>query len=85
MPARLRWGRPRRIGIAGAVGAIGQQIERGKKLDVPAAYDGRVLYEGELAVVIGRTAQAVSLADAPAHIFGYTLANDVTALELLLP
>jgi len=26
--------------IAGAVGAIGQQIERGKKLDVPAAYDG---------------------------------------------
>jgi hypothetical protein len=26
--------------IAGAVGAIGQQIERGKKLEVPAAYDG---------------------------------------------
>jgi len=26
--------------IAGAVGAIGQQIERGKKLDVRAAYDG---------------------------------------------
>jgi len=26
--------------IAGAVGALGQQIERGKKLDVPAQYDG---------------------------------------------
>jgi hypothetical protein len=26
--------------IAGAVGAFGQQIERGKKLDVPAEYDG---------------------------------------------
>lgn len=26
--------------VAGAVGALGQQIERGKKLDVPAAYDG---------------------------------------------
>jgi hypothetical protein len=26
--------------IAGAVGALGQQVERGKKLDVPAEYDG---------------------------------------------
>lgn len=49
----------------------------------PAAYDGRVLYEGELAVVIGRTARHVSEAEAPAHIFGYTAANDITALELL--
>ena len=44
---------------------------------------GRVAYEGELAVVIGRRAQRVSLADAPAHILGYTCANDVTAIELL--
>lgn len=49
----------------------------------PASYDGRVVYEGELAVVIGRRTQAVSVADAPAHIFGYSCANDVTALELL--
>lgn len=35
--------------IAGAVGAIGQQIERGKKLDVPAAYDG---LEGRTCAVI---------------------------------
>ena len=27
--------------------------------------------------------RAVSVADAPAHIFGYTCANDVTAMELL--
>ena len=26
--------------IAGAIGALGQQMERGKKLDVPAQYDG---------------------------------------------
>jgi 2-keto-4-pentenoate hydratase/2-oxohepta-3-ene-1,7-dioic acid hydratase in catechol pathway len=65
------------------VKAIGSLNAHGRPIPVPAAYDGRVLYEGELAVVIGRTAQAVSLADAPAHIFGYTLANDVTALELL--
>jgi 2-keto-4-pentenoate hydratase/2-oxohepta-3-ene-1,7-dioic acid hydratase in catechol pathway len=50
---------------------------------VPASYDGRVVYEGELAVVIGRTASAVSVEDAPAHIFGYSCANDVTAVELL--
>lgn len=50
---------------------------------VPAAYDGRVAFEGELAVVIGRQARAVSVADAPSHIFGYSCANDVTALELL--
>jgi 2-keto-4-pentenoate hydratase/2-oxohepta-3-ene-1,7-dioic acid hydratase in catechol pathway len=50
---------------------------------VPASYSGRVAYEGELAVVIGRTARAVAVADAAAHIFGYACANDVTALELL--
>ena len=37
---------------------------------VPAAYDGRVVYEGELAVVSGRQARAVAVADAPSHIFG---------------
>jgi 2-keto-4-pentenoate hydratase/2-oxohepta-3-ene-1,7-dioic acid hydratase in catechol pathway len=49
----------------------------------PAAYDGRVAYEGELAIVIGRETRAVSVEAAPGHIFGYTCANDLTALELL--
>ncbi|MBL8348975.1 MAG: fumarylacetoacetate hydrolase family protein [Burkholderiaceae bacterium] len=49
----------------------------------PASYDGRVAYEGELAVVIGRQARAVPRSEAAAHIFGYTMANDVTAIELL--
>jgi len=52
-------------------------------IGVPAHYDGRVVYEGELVVVIGRTARAVSVTDAPAHIFGYTCGNDLTAVELL--
>jgi 2-keto-4-pentenoate hydratase/2-oxohepta-3-ene-1,7-dioic acid hydratase in catechol pathway len=52
-------------------------------IPVPSSYDGRVVYEGELAVVIGRRTRAVSPADAAAHIFGYACANDVTALELL--
>lgn len=49
----------------------------------PTGYDGRVAYEGELAIVIGRETRSVAVADAPAHIFGYTCANDLTALELL--
>lgn len=63
--------------------AVGSLNAHGAPITVPGADDGRVLYEGELAVVIGQRAHRVGLADAPAHIFGYTLANDVTALELL--
>jgi len=55
----------------------------GQAIGVPRGYDGRVAYEGELAVVIGRRAQAVSADHAAAHIFGYACANDLTALELL--
>ena len=61
----------------------GSALGHGKPIPVPAAYDGRVAYEGELAVVIGRRAKAVSVEDAPAHVLGYSCANDVTALELL--
>lgn len=61
----------------------GSAVGHGATIPVPAAYDGRVVYEGELAVVIGRRAAAVSVDEAAAHIFGYTCANDVTALELL--
>ena len=35
-------------------------------------------YEGEIAIVIGRTAREVPEADAPNHIAGYTLFNDVS-------
>jgi 2-keto-4-pentenoate hydratase/2-oxohepta-3-ene-1,7-dioic acid hydratase in catechol pathway len=50
---------------------------------VPRSYAGKVVYEGELGVVIGKRATAVSEAAAAAHIFGYTCINDVTAAELL--
>ena len=52
-------------------------------IPVPAGEVGRVAYEGELGIVIGRRAKGVSVADAPAHIFGYTCANDVTAIEVI--
>lgn len=55
----------------------------GQAIRPPPADVGRVVYEGELAIVIGKTAQSVAVADALAHVFGYTCANDVTAMELL--
>ncbi len=42
----------------------------------------RTDFEGELAVVIGRVGKDVSAADADSYIFGYTVANDVTARDL---
>jgi 5-oxopent-3-ene-1,2,5-tricarboxylate decarboxylase/2-hydroxyhepta-2,4-diene-1,7-dioate isomerase len=33
-------------------------------------------YEGEIAIVIGRTARNITVADAPHYIAGYTIAND---------
>ena len=50
---------------------------------VPASYAGKVVYEGELGVVIGKRAANVSEADAAQYIFGYTCSNDVTAAEII--
>lgn len=49
----------------------------------PASYDGRVVYEGELGIVIGKICKNASIEDAQRAIFGYTCVNDVTALDLL--
>ncbi|WP_226534479.1 fumarylacetoacetate hydrolase family protein [Fictibacillus halophilus] len=39
-------------------------------------------YEGELAVVIGKTGTGISEADAMNYVFGYTIINDITARDL---
>ena len=39
-------------------------------------------YEGEIAVVIGRGGRGIAAEDAYAHVFGYTIVNDVTARTL---
>lgn len=49
----------------------------------PPAYEGKILYEGELGIVIGKTCSNVDENVAAASIFGYTCVNDVTALDLL--
>ena len=49
----------------------------------PAGFDGRVFYEGELGVVVGKVARNLDEAQAADAIFGYTCINDVSALELV--
>ena len=45
--------------------------------------DGKVVFEGELAIVIGKTCTAVSESRALDHVLGYTCANDVTLADIL--
>jgi len=54
----------------------------GAVIPAPRSYAGRVLYEGELGVVIGKTGRDIPLEAAAGHIFGYTCVNDVTAFDL---
>ncbi len=49
----------------------------------PSSYSGRILYEGELGVVIGKTCIDVGIGEVDSVIFGYTCVNDVTALDLI--
>ncbi len=49
---------------------------------VHPAQSREVHYEAELAVVIKDRVRNISAAEAPAHILGYTCANDVTARDL---
>lgn len=49
----------------------------------PASYDGRIVYEGELGIVIGKKCSMADEAEAQSAIFGFTIVNDVTAGDLL--
>jgi 2-keto-4-pentenoate hydratase/2-oxohepta-3-ene-1,7-dioic acid hydratase in catechol pathway len=49
----------------------------------PESYDGPVVYEGELGIVIGQLCRNVSEEEAENYVFGYTCVNDVTARGLL--
>lgn len=63
---------------ASSVAGPGDDIVR------PKSYAGKIVYEGELGIVIGSKCRNVSPAEAASHIFGYTIVNDVTAAELIL-
>jgi 2-keto-4-pentenoate hydratase/2-oxohepta-3-ene-1,7-dioic acid hydratase in catechol pathway len=62
---------------AGSVIGSGEPIRR------PLSYAGKIAYEGELGIVIGRRCRDASVEEAAEAIFGYTLVNDVTAADLL--
>ncbi len=57
--------------------ASGETIRR------PRSYQGRVVFEGEIGVVIGKRCKEVSESEAADYVFGYTCVNDVTAFELI--
>ena len=49
--------------------------------DIDPGVSEKVDYEVELCVVIGKAAKRVTEADAPRHVFGYMVANDVSARD----
>jgi 2-keto-4-pentenoate hydratase/2-oxohepta-3-ene-1,7-dioic acid hydratase in catechol pathway len=49
--------------------------------DIDPGVSEKVDYEVELAVVIGKAAKRVTEANAKDHVFGYTVANDVSARD----
>jgi 2-keto-4-pentenoate hydratase/2-oxohepta-3-ene-1,7-dioic acid hydratase in catechol pathway len=58
-------------------------IGTGETIRRPAGYAGKIVFEGELGIVIGKPCVRIAKADAERHIFGYTCVNDVTAADLL--
>jgi 2-keto-4-pentenoate hydratase/2-oxohepta-3-ene-1,7-dioic acid hydratase in catechol pathway len=49
----------------------------------PESPVGRVIYEGELGIVIGKECKDVAESEVEDCIFGYTCVNDVTALQII--
>jgi len=58
-------------------------IGPGESIRRPKGYAGKIAYEGELGIVIGKRCSAVSVEEAAGCIYGFTCVNDVTAIELL--
>ena len=49
----------------------------------PAHYNGPVVFEGELGIVIGKDCKDIKVDKIDDYIFGYTIVNDVTARTIL--
>src|SRR5690606_26703650 len=57
-------------------------IGQGDAITWKRSITDKVDWEGELAIVIGRRGKDITAEEAPNYIFGYTIANDVSAREL---
>jgi 2-keto-4-pentenoate hydratase/2-oxohepta-3-ene-1,7-dioic acid hydratase in catechol pathway len=55
----------------------------GEAIRRPLSYNGKIVYEGELGIVIGKRCSNASKAEAASAIFGYTCINDVTAADII--
>jgi 2-keto-4-pentenoate hydratase/2-oxohepta-3-ene-1,7-dioic acid hydratase in catechol pathway len=51
----------------------------GEPIRRPSGYTGKIAYEGELGIVIGKLCKDIAPQEAGDYIFGYTCVNDVTA------
>lgn len=58
-------------------------LAHGEAIRRPPSYSGKIVYEGELAIVIGRRLANADVVRARAGIFGYTCTNDVTAADII--
>jgi 2-keto-4-pentenoate hydratase/2-oxohepta-3-ene-1,7-dioic acid hydratase in catechol pathway len=58
-------------------------LDPGRPIRLPARGVGKVIYEGELGIVIRREARDVDEAAWADYVLGYTCVNDVTALDLI--
>ena len=58
-------------------------IGPGDPIRRPVHYPGKIAYEGELGIVIGRECKDATVNEARECIFGYTCVNDVTAADIL--
>lgn len=56
---------------------------QGDTVHRPKSYDGPIVFEGELGIVIGKKTKEIFENQAADHIFGYTCINDITAAGII--
>ena len=73
-------GKPRPLPTESHIGyrAANSLIGQAEAIVIPKGASGKVQFEGELVVVIGRPAKYLSEADALSCVFGYSIGNDVS-------
>jgi len=57
-------------------------IGPGDTIQLPPV-EGRIVHEGELAIVIGKIAKQIKAENYAEYVFGYTIANDVSARDVM--
>jgi 2-keto-4-pentenoate hydratase/2-oxohepta-3-ene-1,7-dioic acid hydratase in catechol pathway len=65
--------------------SVASIIATGQPIKVPKSNPGMLDWEGEFSVVIGKTCHAVKAAEALDYVAGYTLVNDVSARDWVMP